>query len=133
MIFLNPGCSLSLGPYSFTNEWGITFMANGQIVSMQRQIIFPETPSEGGMTGIYRWLGISSGAIHSHWTHHLYVMAAINGLCLFINLVIMCTIRRKISQAKTQERVYQSSSPSPSSDSEEEDAGGQKGVSLKVR
>ena len=48
MIFLNPGCSLSLGPYSFTNERGTTYSANGQIVSMQRQIVFPETPSEGG-------------------------------------------------------------------------------------
>ena len=79
------------------------------------------------MTGIYRWLGISSGATHSHWTQYLYVMAAINGLCLFVNLVITCTMRRKISQTKTQERVYQSSSPSPSSDSEEEDAGDRKG------
>ena len=44
MIFLNPGCSLDLGPYSFTNERGVTYSANGQIISMQRQIIFPEMP-----------------------------------------------------------------------------------------
>ena len=133
MIFLNPGCSLRLGPYSFTNERGNKYSANGQIISMQRQIIFPETPSEGGVTGIYRWLGISSGAVHSHWAHHLYVMAAINGLCLIVNLVITCKMRRKISQTRNQERVQQSSSSSPSSDSDEEDTGRRKGVSLKIR
>ena len=132
MIFLNPGCSLRLGPYSFTNERGTKYSANGQIISMQRQIIFPETPSEGGMTGIYRWLGISSGAVHSHWAHHLYAMAAINGLCLVVNLIIKCTMRKKIREARTNEREEQSSL-SPSSDSEEEDTGRRKGVSLKVR
>ena len=85
------------------------------------------------MTGIYRWLGISSGAIHSHWTHHLYAMATINGLCLIINLMVTCLMRKKINQTTTQERVYQSWSSSHSSDSEEENTGGRKGVSLKVR
>ena len=133
MIFLNPGCSLSLGPYSFTNERGVTNSANGQIVSMQRQIIFPETPSEGGMTGIYRWLGISSGTIHSHWSHHLYAMAAINGLCLLVNLAVTCIMRRRINQSTTPERVCASSSSAHSSDSEEDNTGKRKRVSLKVR
>ena len=133
MIFLNPGCSLDLGPYYFTNERGGTYSANGQIVSMQRQIIFHETPSEGGMTGIYRWLGISSGAIHSHWSYHLYALAAINGLCLLLNLAITCIMRRKINQTPTSEQVYMSSLASQSSNSEEDSTGKRKGVSMKVR
>ena len=131
MIFLNPGCSLRLGPYSFTNERGTKYSTNGQIISMQRQIVFPETPSEGGMTGIYRWLGISSGAVHSHWAHHLYAMAAINALCLMINLIVTYAMRRTIRQSRT-ERPEQPLSSS-SSESEEEDTGRKKGVSLKVR
>ena len=85
------------------------------------------------MTGIYRWLGISSGAIHSHWTHHLYAMAAINGLCLLIHLMVTCLMRRRINRTTTQERVCTSSSSCHSSDSEEDNAGNRKGVLLKVR
>ena len=85
------------------------------------------------MTGIYRWLGISSGAIHGQWSYHLYALAAVNGLCLILNMIAICVMRRKIASAPGPESPCSSPSMSQSSDSEEDTTGKEKGMSLKVR
>lgn len=87
IIHLNPGCTVTIGIYTFSNERGLTFSNTGLVVSVQREMTFPEMSLKEGNRTVQRFEPTPDGWTVAEIAQYLWAVVLVSMVALFLGMV----------------------------------------------
>lgn len=136
MLHLNPQCSVQVGVYHFQNKRGLTYSNTGSVVSIQREMRFPELSLRMGNVTLKRYEPTMEGWSMSDVMVVAQVMILINLTSLLV--IVICAFRVLRPCHRRAKKLARLTSESPRSESRRDEssanlvASGSSGVSLEM-
>ena len=88
IVHLNPGCTVTIGVYSFSNERGLTFSNTGLVVSVQRELTFPEMSLKEGNRTVQRFEPTPDGWTIAEMAQYMWAVIFVSMVSLFLAMLL---------------------------------------------